>query len=74
LDSKLIECASWLEGPWEPDEKMERLIEAEPPFMPALGQKLPGRNEPCLCGSGKKFKKCCLLRFKTEGKINQDNL
>lgn len=19
----------------------------------------PGRNEPCLCGSGKKFKKCC---------------
>ena len=18
-----------------------------------------GRNEPCLCGSGKKFKKCC---------------
>lgn len=21
---------------------------------------LPGRNEPCPCGSGKKFKKCCL--------------
>ena len=21
----------------------------------------PGRNEPCPCGSGKKFKKCCLL-------------
>lgn len=20
----------------------------------------PGRNEPCFCGSGKKFKKCCL--------------
>jgi len=20
---------------------------------------LPGRNDPCLCGSGKKFKKCC---------------
>jgi uncharacterized protein YchJ len=19
----------------------------------------PGRNEPCFCGSGKKFKKCC---------------
>ncbi len=19
----------------------------------------PGRNEPCSCGSGKKFKKCC---------------
>ena len=23
-------------------------------------RKLPGRNEPCFCGSGKKFKKCCL--------------
>ena len=21
--------------------------------------KLPGRNDPCSCGSGKKFKKCC---------------
>ena len=20
-----------------------------------------GRNEPCPCGSGKKFKKCCML-------------
>ena len=22
--------------------------------------KKPGRNEPCLCGSGKKYKKCCI--------------
>lgn len=22
-------------------------------------EKLPGRNDPCLCGSGKKYKKCC---------------
>ena len=21
--------------------------------------KVPGRNDPCVCGSGKKFKKCC---------------
>jgi len=21
--------------------------------------KKPGRNEPCFCGSGKKYKKCC---------------
>lgn len=25
--------------------------------------KKPGRNDPCRCGSGKKFKKCCLLRL-----------
>ncbi|HED32725.1 MAG TPA: hypothetical protein ENJ08_00715 [Gammaproteobacteria bacterium] len=23
------------------------------------GSRRPGRNEPCYCGSGKKFKKCC---------------
>ena len=30
------------------------LFEAEP-----VPLKMPGRNEPCFCGSGKKFKKCC---------------
>lgn len=24
-----------------------------------VGQQSPGRNDPCSCGSGKKFKKCC---------------
>ncbi|MSE17613.1 YecA family protein, partial [Pantoea agglomerans] len=23
-------------------------------------EKLPGRNDPCPCGSGKKYKQCCL--------------
>lgn len=27
---------------------------------PVRAEKLPGRNEPCPCGSGKKFKKCCI--------------
>lgn len=22
-------------------------------------EKLPGRNEPCICGSGNKYKRCC---------------
>jgi len=26
----------------------------------ARAEKKIGRNEPCPCGSGKKFKKCCL--------------
>ncbi len=26
---------------------------------PAKSQKVAGRNDPCPCGSGKKFKKCC---------------
>ena len=38
---------------WD-DER--RLIEPEQPYRaPAK----VGRNEPCPCGSGKKFKKCC---------------
>jgi preprotein translocase subunit SecA len=26
---------------------------------PAKAKKMAGRNEPCPCGSGKKYKKCC---------------
>lgn len=28
-------------------------------IYPDIPAKLPGRNDPCLCGSGKKYKKCC---------------
>jgi uncharacterized protein len=27
--------------------------------MRIAGKQRPGRNEPCICGSGKKYKKCC---------------
>lgn len=39
---------------WEPQRKAaakQRTIRKEQPE--------PGRNDPCTCGSGKKFKKCC---------------
>lgn len=26
---------------------------------PVIAPKTPGRNDPCPCGSGKKFKNCC---------------
>jgi hypothetical protein len=32
---------------------------------PIRGEKLPGRNEKCPCGSGKKAKRCCLEKIKT---------
>lgn len=28
--------------------------------VPLVSQPIAGRNDPCPCGSGKKFKKCCL--------------
>jgi len=33
---------------------------------PASSAKIVGRNELCPCGSGIKFKKCCLRRKKNE--------
>lgn len=30
--------------------------------LPHVSRKTVGRNEPCPCGSGKKFKKCCLSK------------
>ena len=45
----------------EPDKPedifdLERLLN---PPKPETAEKKVGRNEPCLCGSGKKYKKCC---------------
>ena len=66
LDTKPFECAVWTENPWEYDKKMEDALENDAVFIPASGQKLPGRNDPCICGSGKKFKKCCMHKLEKE--------
>ena len=29
------------------------------PIKPVIAEKKIGRNQPCQCGSGKKFKNCC---------------
>lgn len=46
---------------FEPDKPedisdLEKLLN---PTKPAQSTKKVGRNDPCPCGSGKKFKKCC---------------
>jgi hypothetical protein len=53
---------SWKNPPppapaWEPPPLAER---KQAPFVRA--DKPVGRNDPCPCGSGKKFKNCCLKR------------
>ena len=40
----------------EPTEKISKSLDKEK--FKAIGKKM-SRNEPCHCGSGKKFKKCC---------------
>jgi len=36
------------------------------PVQPVRREKKVGRNDPCPCGSGKKYKKCCLIKEKKE--------
>jgi len=36
---------------------------AEKKFIPREGKKKIGRNDPCPCGSGKKYKKCCWPKY-----------
>lgn len=31
----------------------------------------PGRNEPCHCGSGKKYKHCCLAKDESEASASR---
>ena len=46
---------------FEPDKPedisdLERMLN---PILPHTSDKVVGRNDPCPCGSGKKYKKCC---------------
>lgn len=65
-----IRGALAIEEKWKADASMEKALAAWPkkPMVPVktLSRGAPrkkiGRNEPCPCGSGKKYKRCCLDR------------
>jgi hypothetical protein len=48
-----------LEFPWKADADMEAMIAGIEGSMREASKKV-GRNDRCPCGSGKKYKKCCL--------------
>ena len=59
-----IQLATKLSGPWKFDREMEAMLadlSAAPPLNAQAGGKI-GRNQPCPCGSGKKYKRCCIAR------------
>jgi len=62
----VIDTAIWLESEWVEIPEIEERIKAERPklILPSGARKL-GRNQPCFCGSGKKFKKCCINKAKS---------
>jgi len=67
-DSKFpFEHALWAEGRWVREEVFEKHLAEEGPKA-LIGDSLPGRNDPCFCGSGKKFKKCCIGKARLERK------
>ena len=43
------------------EDRQEKKAEGgkEPLQQPVIADKTPGRNDPCSCGSGKKYKNCC---------------
>ena len=38
---------------------LKQLADIKPPVVQQEKQKKIGRNDPCPCGSGKKYKRCC---------------
>ena len=38
---------------------LRQLADIKPPVTQPEQQKKVGRNDPCPCGSGKKYKRCC---------------
>jgi hypothetical protein len=68
IDNTAEEISAWerfnLEEEWADDD----LLEADsyvppkpmPPAVPIRVEPKIGRNDPCPCGSGKKYKKCCM--------------
>lgn len=41
------------------EEKRQQIADLYRRSRTVVKEKTPGRNDPCPCGSGKKFKKCC---------------
>lgn len=50
----------------ENPEELKRQIEGKP--VTGTARKKIGRNDPCPCGSGKKYKKCCLGKMFNQGR------
>lgn len=61
----LVDCFFYNDELWQVDNDLENQYGEvlskfrKTPFTPMKGSKKVGRNDPCPCKSGKKYKKCC---------------
>ena len=60
-----IQLAAELSGPWKFNEVLETVLASGPSghSLDAAARRQIGRNDRCPCGSGKKYKRCCIDRF-----------
>lgn len=58
-NDKVFDTADYIEFDWHESPEMEDLVAVEPAVIPSV---IPGRNDPCFCGSGKKYKICCRIK------------
>jgi hypothetical protein len=58
-DEKLAEWRSRFEEAERRGAAKRKQPWPAPEKIAAIAPRLPDRNDPCLCGSGKKYKKCC---------------
>jgi hypothetical protein len=67
LITELVKNMGWMQcfdkserdGEWEIDAEEDPLLGGYTPTPIRRSDPKVGRNDPCLCGSGKKFKRCC---------------
>ena len=55
------------------DAKLSTEPEEPQKNKPVTGTKKPKRNEPCPCGSGKKYKNCCGQSGPKKGLLSSQN-
>lgn len=64
---RLNQLDEWSTDEMPDEQEIDAMEQASSPLRTAP---VVGRNEPCPCGSGKKFKRCCLHQEEAPGPLN----
>ena len=59
---EVIDTIKYIEDPKRYEKETRKQVEKLKPLLPLFARRKIGRNDPCPCGSGKKYKNCCWLK------------